>query len=43
LDRCEAELIKLRDYYDANEDIFIKVGEREEMFEKFMALEVGLY
>jgi len=40
LDRCEAELTKLREYYQDNKAIFIRVAEHEEMFDKFVALEV---
>jgi len=40
LNLCEAELQKLRDYYNANKDAFDKMREREEMFAKFLDIEV---
>ena len=41
VDRYEAELKKLHEYYDANRDFFLKVAEREEMFKQFLELEVS--
>ena len=40
LDLYDAELQKLRKYFKANKDVFSKVAEREELFQKFLMLEV---
>jgi len=41
LSRYEEELRALRDYYDTNREVFNKVAERDELFQKFLAFEVS--
>ena len=40
LDAHEKELTMLRDHYHTNKDVFDRVGEREEMWTQFLAVEV---
>ena len=39
LDYHEAELTKLRNHYEANQNVFDKVREREELWQKFVSFE----